>query len=249
MRKLFSIIILILQGIIFQGCYSTETAESKDVKQDAIHHSYFVKYDEESGEIYAEAQFRFGGSKGTTLILSTPSRVAVNGVNLTGKDKLLRGQVYSTSSLPIEANEFIFEFTDTEEKEYVNKVRVFPCHLLNLPDTFSRYAETVLKWEGAPVQANETITVEITDNNGNSSSVSNTVKGSNSVIVKPSLISNLSGGIANIQVFRHISLPAKECGNAGGVISSSYYSAKAVIKLNPQLPAVEKQVGRDTVSI
>ena len=64
---------------IFSSCASSEIADSGDVNQDAIYHYYAVSYDADQGNDYiVEAQFRFGGDKGTTLRLTDPSKVYVN---------------------------------------------------------------------------------------------------------------------------------------------------------------------------
>lgn len=65
--------------IIVPACWSIDSLDSEDVNEDKYWGEYSVSFDAEDGDLRYYAQFRAGGSTGTTIRLSEPSTIAVDG--------------------------------------------------------------------------------------------------------------------------------------------------------------------------
>jgi hypothetical protein len=102
----------------FVGC-STDTVGSNDVNPGSIHQDYSLNYTESSNTSQLSAQFRVGGSSGTTVELEPPALIYVNGQTL--KKNTFFGTSYSASvgGAIASAN---FEYIDNNGLRYMNSV-------------------------------------------------------------------------------------------------------------------------------
>jgi len=214
---------------IFSSCASSEIADSGDVNQDAIYHYYAVTYDANSSKSYdVEAQFRFGGNKGTTLRLTDHSKVYVNGNEMKEESNVLRGCFY-TLSLD-DGNEFEFKFVDTEEKEYINKCKIYSAELKNVDDIIADLDYEV-KWIGLPLASNESMVCTIEDNEGNIATGGSDIVGSQSVNIDKDDMETLMAGNAEIYLTRTSFVDADEVADEGGKIYTEYKSEKKSVKI------------------
>lgn len=113
---------LLLSGIVlFSGgaCPSNETTPSNKVAQTEIYQSYSI--DDEGPNYEVTAFFRIGGRTGTTLALSAPSSVTLNGVAMKEHLNTTSGTYYS-ASVPRTTPSATFAFTDRNSKVYTNKI-------------------------------------------------------------------------------------------------------------------------------
>jgi hypothetical protein len=113
---------LLLTGIVlFSGgaCPSNETTPSNKVAQTEIYQSYSI--DDEGPNYEVTAFFRIGGKTGTTLALSAPSSVTLNGVAMKEHLNTTSGTYYS-ASIPRTTPSATFAFTDRNSKVYTNKI-------------------------------------------------------------------------------------------------------------------------------
>ncbi len=155
----------IIQLLIFSGvfltmliaCQSNEVAESKDVNQEKIYHSYQVILDEEEKSLETEAQFRFGGNKGTTLILSSPAEIRVNGKKMKGLNGLFKGYYYFYNELPFQSSSIEFTYRDIHQKKYTWTLT--PAHFgkIQYPESMSSEGEYLISWDGLPLGKNEKV--------------------------------------------------------------------------------------------
>ncbi|MEP6677542.1 MAG: hypothetical protein ABJA78_20440, partial [Ferruginibacter sp.] len=78
MRRLnfFLLTVIIISAA---SCSSDEIGNSKDVSPDTIYQQYSITYNESESSADIFVQFRFGGSKGTTLVLNEPSSIQFDG--------------------------------------------------------------------------------------------------------------------------------------------------------------------------
>lgn len=222
--KCLLLVICLMISIIFINCKSTEVADSADVNQDKIYQSYNVTYNEEENTITTKAVFRFGGTNGTTLILSDPSNIIINGEEMKGGEEFLQGYLYRENNFKKKYTEFEFIFTDTENKKYKNSLKIELIEFVDLPDTIRKSQTNIIAWKGAPIQSNETVMLLIKTGETSDITISSDIKGANSISIDTASISNLSTGLANIQIVRKISKVLSESGDIGGVISGNYYS-------------------------
>lgn len=103
---------------IFMGC-SMDTVGSNDVRPEAIHQDYSLHYRESNNATSMSAQFRVGGSTGTTVELEPPSQLSMNGA--TPKKSGLFGTSYSLAhSGPIAHGQF--DYRDSYGQLYTNSV-------------------------------------------------------------------------------------------------------------------------------
>lgn len=113
---------LLLTGIVlFSGgaCPSNETTPSNKIAQTEIYQSYSI--DDEGPNYEVTAFFRIGGKTGTTLALSAPSNVTLNGVAMKEHLNTTSGTYYS-ASIPRTTPSATFAFTDRNSKVYTNKI-------------------------------------------------------------------------------------------------------------------------------
>ena len=230
--KLNSILVLfaISSIILFSNCASTEVADSRDVNQQKIYQDYEVVYNEENGNAQAEAVFRFGGNKGTTLILSDSSNVKVNNNNMLGSELLFRGYVYEFFGFDEATTFFEFKFTDTEGNQYVNGINVYPIDKINIPDSIALYQNSTVSWIGPSVQSGEQVEVIIEDMAGNQAKAKTRIKGANEVLIQAENVTGLVEGTGNLYIRREINNSLKQSAEMGGTIKSLYYTA--IVKIH-----------------
>jgi len=235
-RCLNPVVILGLLGAsgLLQGCASTEVADSGDVNQSQIYQQYRVTIDRGNNMQTAEAQFRFGGALGTTLLLTHPSEVTVNGKAMKGDTRFMQGLVYSHPNLGQGDSEFEFVFSDVEETTYRNKLVLEPIGPgENIPDEISRHQPTQIPWQGAPVGDNETVTLYLTDRNNGKVPLSTSIKGETEIEMLPDQIANLSGGVGNLQFTRRVSTQPQQTGAIGGHLQGTFYSEISTVQIAP----------------
>jgi hypothetical protein len=136
MKKIF----LFLPALVMLGaCASNETADSSSVKQSEIYQDYSINWDSEAQEWNAYATFRFGGENGTTLRLSEPSNVTINGEKMNEGKMLFGGATYRKTgkTWPKTA---AFLFTDTDGKTYANGLTFAPIDFARIDVDASKNA-------------------------------------------------------------------------------------------------------------
>jgi hypothetical protein len=114
---------VVLAGIWCSGCASHEIGASRDVAQERIYLQYEFDFSEARRVGEFSGQFRFGGSNGTTLVLSSPSQIQWNGETLQ-VDSLPSAGAFYRKSLGADAwwGTHTLSFTDTQGKLYENRV-------------------------------------------------------------------------------------------------------------------------------
>ena len=102
-------------AIMFASCASNETANSDTVSQSEIYQSYSVDYNDADMELSATASFRFGGNKGTTLALISPSQVTFNGEKMAQDNNMFSGTFYKINRQAKFPGSFNFVYTDSDK--------------------------------------------------------------------------------------------------------------------------------------
>lgn len=114
--------ILLFAALVLLGaCASNETADSSSVKQSEIYQDYSINWDADAQEWLAYATFRFGGENGTTLRLSKPSTVTINGTAMNEGELLFGGAMYRMSGKEW-PNTAAFRFIDCDGRAYANNL-------------------------------------------------------------------------------------------------------------------------------
>ncbi len=229
LKTILGLFIFAALTVHLSSCASSEIANSEDVNQDKIHQFYGVYFNANNGDNYiVESQFRFGGNKGTTLRLSDPSAVTVNGEEMNEETNVLRGCSYESSLSG--KNQFEFLFKDTEEKEYKNSCEVWSAELKSFKEIDAENSLQI-KWIGAPLKSNETISLTIKDADSNMASTSTDVFGATYLIINPSDMGNILAGNAEAFLTRIYSNNLAEATDDGGIIYTEYISKKISIDI------------------
>jgi hypothetical protein len=126
-----------LSSILAAGLLSACAMDySHNVKQERVYTSYHGRY-VEGGPVEWRATFNFGGSTGTYLELTTPSRVTVDGEDLERDINAIHQVFYTLSkdvaSFPQSSLSATFLYVDNDEKEYRNTFSIPPAVTLNAP--------------------------------------------------------------------------------------------------------------------
>lgn len=79
---------------VVTACKSKDTVDSEDVNEAKIHRTYSVKFSAITGNLDLVAEFRVGGDTGTTVKLSDPAKVTVDGQTMELGNSDIRGTYY-----------------------------------------------------------------------------------------------------------------------------------------------------------
>ncbi|MFN8244557.1 MAG: hypothetical protein U0X40_10940 [Ferruginibacter sp.] len=148
---------------LFTSCASNEIGNSRDVAQQKIYQDYMISYEEGATDCSLDCQFRFAGSRGTTLLLSAPSKIEVDGTVLKADSSSI-GAFYRYKK-PVQAmyGEHRAVFTDINGKTYANKI-VFPkFSLVDVPATASRNQPLSLHFDAPNLGAGDFVRIESVD--------------------------------------------------------------------------------------
>jgi len=114
MNKLFKPALFIVP-LLLSACWSNDTIESKHVTDTEIFH--VLSINEQAGSTAsARAVYRVGGPTGTTVLLSEPGQIKVNGVRL-GYSSMLFGGAQYTGELPPVQTGYTFVLTEYSGKQ------------------------------------------------------------------------------------------------------------------------------------
>lgn len=229
MKQTITIVAAMVFAWAFTGCGSTEVANSADVNQDKIYQRYTVNIDAEYGTSQATAQLRFGGSLGTTLMLTEPSQVTCNGAKMSGETAFLQGFVYSMN-VDASLGDYEFVFTNTEETSYTNAIHIEAISLANVPAEVNASAGWEVTWNGAPVGNNETVTIHLSGE-GFTCSESTSIQGATSIMFNSNEYPNMKGGNYEIYLERWVETSCAEAADEGGAISATYSSEHKSTKI------------------
>lgn len=239
LREIAVFSIIFVFGYAVFSCASSEIANSEDVNQAKIHMSYSVVYDASSGDDYTvTAQFRFGGSKGTTLRLSDPSKVLVNDAEMDENSDSFSGCYYQKTVSG--TNEFTIKFIDTENKEYINSIKINPAKLSPV-DTVDADTKSVIYFTGIPLKANETVNIVIEDNEGNCAEADSDISGSDNVVFTPEDMQTLVAGKAEMYITRSLSVNLEQKADEGGNFYAEYKSEKIPVIVKKKAVAAKSE--------
>lgn len=162
----FFVSLIVLTG----SCASNEIGESRDVNQDAVYQLYRVEYDENEKKASLFAQFRFAGEKGTTLVLSDPSKLEFNTALVKVDSSDFNGAFYQ-SDIPMAKviGRHHLVFTDLNKKKYENTFSIDSFYLLEVPATISKNAPALIQFRAPALGQDDYIEL---DSEGTDSSFS-----------------------------------------------------------------------------
>ncbi|HYG16999.1 MAG TPA: hypothetical protein VEC12_14675 [Bacteroidia bacterium] len=214
---------ILLLLVVLAGCKSNEVANSGDVNQHTIYQSYAVRYNEETNETQASAAFRFGGSNGTTLVLTAPSSVTFNGQPMEARNSIIGGAWYESYFRQVLPNglDCKFEFKDTEGKNYINSVRFNAVLMGGLPETLEKGMPLMFTFKTAGLNPGETINVYLADSVKSETFVVNTLSTDGKLLIPASVLNKLNGKV-DMRITRFYKANLSAATEEGGTIVFEY---------------------------
>lgn len=141
-------------------CASNEIGQSRDVNQEAIYQQYHVECDMAAGTAYIMAQFRFAGENGTTLVLSNPSKLEYNGMQLLVDSNGISGAFYRKNlSLQEVWGTQQLEYTDFNKTSYKNNFWIDSFYLYPVNEPISRLVPAHLYFKAPKLNPDDYIEV------------------------------------------------------------------------------------------
>lgn len=209
------------------GC-SIDTVSSTDVKTTTIHQRYSVEFSESEQKTVATAQFRVGGSTGTTLDLRNPAMVKA--FNESMNQIWSWGTAYSTSESGFFPKvEFTYVNADGKMSQYVAETQSFKSE--PLPSHFSRKNDLVISlqadnWDKEKDRISLTLLQKNPDQNQTPISIISDDYNPNTKVltVKSAQLAKATLGVYTIQLSRsrHIGLSQKDSEGQGVSLSGTY---------------------------
>jgi hypothetical protein len=220
-KKCFFVLMLFVTAVLV-GCTSNEIGYSKDVSPEAVYFDYNIWGDEESGNVTAKFQYRFGGPNGTTLVLEDPAKVEFDGELLPVDSSRMNGAWYEISK-PVKDfyGEHLVVYTDTYQKQYKEKFEFSVFSLIaEIPKEIKR-DDLLFQLDGLAPE--DYIKVLLTDTSfyGRGIDRLDTVHNGKIHITRQDL-DNLKNGPVSLEFYREDERALKETTKEGGRLSISY---------------------------
>lgn len=219
--KVLSVLIVVF--IIFSGCASNEIGNSGDVKQNTIYQNYMISYDEKDNETRVMATFRFAGSNGTTLVLTNPSVVTLNGDTMKLLQSEIAGAYYlSAWSKPLENGKMCqFVFTDTEGKKYTNATKFNTLLSGAIPTEIKAGLPLEIPIVTAPLTFGESIRVSLKDTSKTETFIAEKLTQPGKLLIPATVMGKLKGTV-KLEIKRFFNIQLKEATPEGGNMVFEY---------------------------
>lgn len=214
--------------VLFSACASTDSSTSNNVNQDEIWQSYWVEYNQADEAVSAGCTFRFGGSTGTTLQLTEPSKVIFEDAEMdftTGVliEGMIGGTHYGYEGHGLLKDKYTFEYTNNNGKVFTNSIKTSAIEIENIPEELSATGSNIITLK-KPLNANEAITVKVSNDNGNFETFDD-FKSGTQLVIDGKELEELGNGAVTITFTKQIQHDAlQQANHLGGRISFSYLS-------------------------
>lgn len=223
MKFHFGVIVVWSMSILsLLSCTSDEIGSSRDVNPEAIFFDYEIWAEEGKEDVTVNVQYRMGGKNGTTLVLDEPSKVLLDGEQLTVDSAKVTGAYYEIQR-PIASfpGKHSITFIDLNRKEYKEEFEFTPFFLdPDVPATMNR-GDLVFNFKGLDSIAY--LNVILTDTSFNSADINDidTIKNGRLVISAARLAALINGPI-NLQFHREVEKPMQNGTKEGGKLYMHY---------------------------
>ncbi len=217
--------LLSLLSLSIIGC-SSDTVGSGDVNPAVVHQDYSLNYTEGSNISRFSAQFRVGGSSGTTVELEPPAKIYANGKSLLKTSFFGTGYALEQSGPYAAGN---FEYVDDNGLRYHNSVPLKPVSITHNPTPIMLGANYYVVINTYPLEPGDSLQATIEQDfvaNGVHKFVF--ITGSYEAVYSRFVFSSydlnrLQNGLVKLTITRsHRTALAQAAPRAGGEISSHY---------------------------
>lgn len=224
MRKTFLFLFIITSFI------SCKKEVSKNIDQSKIWTYYLLYYDQNADVTYANATFRFSSQTGTKLLLSEPSSITVDGIEMSFNEEL---GLYEFEFIGRkDSAEFVW--TDLDGLVFKNKAFLREVAFPNMmADTlFQADSVSYFIWEGAALDSFESIQLTI---DGSSSTDARIFKadtfGASIVTIDSLTLRQITVGTADLILEKYYSPPLTEQTDRGGLLIGKFRATDRVIQV------------------
>lgn len=230
MKALAKTICIILLFTIQFACTSNEIGFSKDVNQETVYMDYNIFYNG-GDSVTCFLQYRFAGENGTTLVLSEPSNVSIDGMAVSVDSSSFSGAYYKKNFAINNFNgDHQISFTDINGQ---TKNESFNFHLPELKDCDAFVCsknEMVLAFANTKPADVFKITIADTSAKTNDLNIrSNLIE--NKIIISPQQLQQLATGNCKLTVLQSNESALKNPTPEGGRIITSYLIKEINIEL------------------
>ncbi len=218
------IFLLLITCSALASCLNNaEIGSAKDVDPKSIYYDYTVSGEEGSDDATMMLQYRFGGRNGTTLVLDSPAKVLVDGVQIKVDSAKLTGAFYELikPAASFNGNHTIL-FTDRDGKEHKEEFSYRPFALANeLPEKIKRQPFTI-KLNGFDT-GQALVRLVMMDTAFKTRDVNMEVYvESGQLRIDSMQLANLKNGPINLELYREEERPLKQPSKEGGRLQITY---------------------------
>ena len=220
MRPLLRSTAILGTAILFAGCQLAE--QSVNVNQSRIFTEYELRYDANTDLTTAKASFKFGGSLGTSLDLTSPSEVRFNGELLARQVQLGTGIVSYERTFSGPVTSGTFRFVDTEGEAYSNTVTLRPVAFPSSVGPIDNDGSYAFEWVGSTLASGEQVDVTLWRLASGSSSLAlfpQMQDGAHGVVMDAVQLRNVEPGDVSLRMKRHWSGTPGRTPDAGGKLT------------------------------
>jgi len=213
-------------------CTSSEIGESKDVSQDKIYQSYDINYKESEPSASVTCQYRFAGKDGTTLILSNPSSVSLDGTSLQVDSSAGRGAYYEGNKPGADffgKHEVVF--TDINNKKFVNDFNFERFRLIDIPSIVNKNQPLKIGFETTPLKAGDQIVLSSTNTDSTFSVTYSNTDSGKYIIIPAKELQRQKGTELGLVADLYREIPLQQQTVEGGKISVRHTLKPLKIKL------------------
>ncbi len=220
--------LLYTAAILFlASCDTEEIGFSKDVNPASIYTSYDVSVQENALVAECIAKFRFAGPNGTTLVLSQPSDVALNGEIIKVDSSTYQGAFYA-AVVPLSkpSHEYVFTGIDGIKYSTTFQVSVPVCGQVIINDTTG-----AMEIRFQNIQEGDSLELSVSDTSKSNANLEEQVLLKNNIyVLPPAEMNSLSNGPLKIEMSIFRSMDLKECPKEGGQMMQRFHFRKRQVE-------------------
>lgn len=231
---------ILLSFLFAAACRSQATVNSDDVNEDTFYGRYTVRYNADTATLDSFSQFTVGGSSGTTVRLTSPSKVTADGTEMKvidGDQSAINiiGTFYTLDKAAITTPPASVTFVWTKNDgttTYTNTVSI-PSAVVPVASSFSRKQGLTVTYTGTDLASTESIlcrlesksTLTSSTKKYASASYSNTTK---SCVFSATDLAEFELGTAKVTLSRTLLISSNPQGHPQGGYTAGYYYSKPV---------------------
>lgn len=226
----FKPVLLVLCLPVF-SCTSNEIGYSKDVNPETVYMDYHIYYTEGEDSVKCLLQYRFAGEDGTTLVLSSPSKVSIDGKEVKVDSSDFSGAYYEKKyAAATFAGPHTIAFTDINGKKRNEIFHFQRTRLVNDILSANKQTDLILSFEN--IYPEDRIEVDISDTSGATQDINITAKPvAGKLTISAAQLQTLSAGPCTLNIYKNVANSLQETTTEGGKLSVHHTIKETEIEL------------------